>query len=451
MTAIKRRDYMHKPVHIAPLAFFRIAFGAVLLVSSIRFIAHGWIKDFYITPRFHFPFYGFEWVSVLPPAGMYALYGSMALAALMICAGLYYRMATILFLCCFAYTEMIDKTYYLNHYYLVTVMVLLMSLVPANRYFSADVLRKPSLKRTHVPAWTINIFKWQLAIIYIYAAISKMNTDWLINAMPLKIWLPANQFIPVIGKWLALPATAVVFCWCGMLFDLSIVFLLLNRVTRPVGYFFAIVFHLLTAVLFQIGMFPYIMLAATSIFFSDRVHLRILGAISTIIPSWRKIDIQENYVAPVMCKKAGLIFLLVYFVFQLFIPIRFLLYPGKLLWTEEGYRFSWRVMLMEKGGTTFFHVIEPATGRRIEVNNRDFLTGYQERMMETQPDMMLQYAKILKTEYEKMGIQHAAVQAESYVTLNGSGSRLFIDSTVNLAAQKETLFGHKKWILPYQP
>jgi len=64
---------------------------------------------------------------------------------------------------------------------------------------------------------------------------------------------------------------------------------------------------------------------------------------------------------------------------------------------------------------------------------------------------MLQYAKILKTEYEKMGIQHAAVQAESYVTLNGSGSRLFIDSTVNLAAQKETLFGHKKWILPYQP
>jgi len=451
MTAIKLKTYIYKPIHIAPLAFFRIAFGAVLFISSIRFIVHGWIKDFYITPRFHFPFYGFEWITALSPAGMYALYTCMALGAFMICVGLYYRIATVLFLCCFAYAEMIDKTYYLNHYYLVTVMVLLMSLVPANRYFSVDVLCNPSLKRTHVPAWTINTFKWQLAIIYIYAAISKMNTDWLINAMPLKIWLPANQFIPVIGKWLALPATAIIFSWCGMLFDLSVVFLLVNRRTRPFGYFFVIIFHLLTALLFQIGMFPYIMLAATTIFFSDSFHMRMLKAISSVIPSLRKIDIQQNYVPSPMFRKPGFIFLLVYFVFQLLIPIRFLLYPGKLLWTEEGYRFSWRVMLMEKGGTTFFYVIEPATGRRIEINNRDFLTGYQERMMETQPDMMLQYAKILKAEYEKMGIQHAAVQAESYVTLNGTGSRLFIDSTVNLAEQKETLFGHKKWILPYQP
>ena len=106
-------------------------------------------------------------------------------------------------------------------------------------------------------------------------------------------------------------------------------------------------------------------------------------------------------------------------------------------------------MLMEKGGTTFFHVTDTTGGRRIEVNNRDFLTGYQERMMETQPDMMLQYAKILQQEYEKMGVKHAGVQVESYVTLNGSGSRLYIDSSVNLAAQKETWFGHKKWILPH--
>ena len=70
--------------------------------------------------------------------------------------------------------------------------------------------------------------------------------------------------------------------------------------------------------------------------------------------------------------------------------------------------------------------------------------------METQPDMMLQYAKILQHEFNKQGIQHAGVQVESYVTLNGTGSRLFIDSSVNLAAQRETFFSHKKWILPFQ-
>ena len=268
MTAIKLNKFINKPEHVAPLAFFRIAFGAVLFISSIRFVAHGWVKDFYITPRFHFPFYGFEWVTPFSPMGMYTLYGCMIAGALMICIGLFYRIGTILFLLSFVYAEMIDKTYYLNHYYLVSVMVLLLCFVPANRYFSADVLRKPSLKATLVPAWTINIFKLQLAIVYIYAALSKMNADWLINAMPLKIWLPANQFIPVIGKFLAMPVTAVVFSWCGMLFDLTIVFLLLNRSTRVFGYFFVIVFHLVTAVLFQIGMFPYIMLAATTIFFS---------------------------------------------------------------------------------------------------------------------------------------------------------------------------------------
>jgi Vitamin K-dependent gamma-carboxylase len=451
MMEIKIKKFINDPLHIAPLAFFRIAFGAVLFISSIRFVAHGWVKDFYIAPRFHFPFYGFEWITALPPAGMYALYICMALAAFMICAGLYYNIGVIMFLLSFVYAEMIDKTYYLNHYYLVSVLVLLMAFVPANRYFSIDAWRKPSLRRTHVPAWTINIFKWQLAIIYIYAGLSKINAGWLINAMPLKIWLPANQFIPVIGRWLALPATAVLFSWCGMLFDLSIVFLLINRKTSVFGYFFVIVFHVLTAVIFQIGMFPYIMMAATTIFFSNKFHMRVLRGLSAIMPSLRGTDIPRIYVWPVFFRRAGLLFFSVYFFFQLLVPARFLLYPGKLLWTEEGYRFSWRVMLMEKGGTTFFHIVDPATGKRIEVNNRDFLTGYQERMMETQPDMMLQYAKILQKEYEKMGIPHAQVQVESYVTLNGTGSRLYIDSSVNLAAQKETLFGHKKWILPYQP
>ena len=305
MTAIKLKSFIYKPEHIAPLAFFRIAFGAVLFISSIRFIAHGWVKDFYLTPHFHFPFYGFEWITVLPPAAMYVLYACIVLGAFMICAGWYYKAGSIVFLLGFVYAEMIDKTYYLNHYYLVSVMVFLLCFVPANRYFSLDVLRKPLLKRTIVPAWTINIFKWQLAIIYGYAAFSKMNTDWLINAMPLKIWLPANQFIPVLGKWLAMPVTAIVFSWCGMLFDLCIVFLLLNRKTRVFGYFFAIVFHLLTALLFQIGMFPYLMLAATTIFFSEQFQLRLLNAISSLLPSLRKADVPQTYVSSALFKKAG--------------------------------------------------------------------------------------------------------------------------------------------------
>jgi len=133
---------------------------------------------------------------------------------------------------------------------------------------------------------------------------------------------------------------------------------------------------------------------------------------------------------------------------QVALPFRYLLYPGKLFWTEEGYRFSWRVMLMEKGGTAFFYVKDPATGMKGEVVNAHFLTPLQEKMMETQPDMMLQYAHYLADVYKQNGIKDPVITVESYVTLNGSGSRLYIDSTVDLAKQKEN-FLPKKWILPF--
>lgn len=141
--------------------------------------------------------------------------------------------------------------------------------------------------------------------------------------------------------------------------------------------------------------------------------------------------------------------LILHFTIQLLLPFRYLLYPGKLYWTEEGYRFSWRVMLMEKGGTAFFHVKDPETGNQAEIINSQYLTNFQENMMATQPDMILQYAHFLAKEYQKKGIKHPIITVESYVTLNGSGSRLYIDSTVNLANEQET-FGHKKWILPFK-
>src|SRR5882724_3933386 len=196
------KNYFTRYRHIAPLAVLRIAFGAVLFISTIRFLAKGWVHDFYIVPRFHFPFYGFGWVHPMGATGMYTLYWVMALAALLICIGLFYRVAAPVFFLCFVYAELLDKTYYLNHYYFVTICSFLLILVPAHRYCSIDTLRKPSLRVTQVPAWTVLVFKYQLTIIYCCAGLSKLTRDWLINAMPLKIWLPAKASLPVIGPLL---------------------------------------------------------------------------------------------------------------------------------------------------------------------------------------------------------------------------------------------------------
>ena len=147
-----------------------------------------------------------------------------------------------------------------------------------------------------------------------------------------------------------------------------------------------------------------------------------------------------------MVAKFALVF---YAVIQILVPLRFLIYPGHLFWHEEGFRFSWRVMLMEKAGAAYFRVKEKGSGRRFEVSNSEFLTPLQEKMMSTQPDMIVKYAKYLAEVYEKRGIKDPEVSAEIYVTLNGARSRLFIDSTVNLAAQKIG-WQHYKWVLPYK-
>jgi hypothetical protein len=272
----------------------------------------------------------------------------------------------------------------------------------------------------------------------------------MIDAMPLKIWLPANAHIPLIGVLLTKTWIAYLFSWFGAIFDLSIGFLLLYKPTRKVAYIFVLIFHVFTGWLFKIGMFPYIMIFVTVIFFSEEVHLKIIHFLRSI---FNKKSLQTNeislslYFSPAK-KKLLYGLLAMYILLQVVLPFRFLLYPGKLFWTEEGYRFSWRVMLMEKDGITFFYVKDAKTGRKGEVVNSQFLTPLQERMMQTQPDMMLQYAHYLHDFYKNKGISDPIVTVESYVTLNGSGSRLYIDSTVNLSKQQEN-FLPKKWILPF--
>ena len=427
---------------------FRIAFGAALFISTIRFMLHGWVTDFYTKPVCHFPFTGWAWLQPLPGNCMYGVYGLMALGALGICLGCFYRIATVIFFTGFLYAELLDKTYYLNHYYLVTICSFLLMLVPAHRYCSLDVWRKPSLRATQVPAWTIWTFQLQLCLVYFFAGLSKLTGDWLIRAMPLRIWLLAKSSVPVLGPLFKYSGTAWVFSWFGMLFDLCIPFVLLNRKTSKGGYLVVILFHVLTALLFQIGMFPYFMITATLIFLPQRLHIQLLEKIRSWFTGPSSVP-DQPLVMPVPRQRILLYVLAVHFLFQLVIPLRFLFYPGKLLWTEEGYRFSWRVMLMEKSGTSYFYVTNPATGRKFQVNNSELLTPYQERMMETQPDIMVQYAHMLAKYYQHKGIDSPTITAECYVSLNGTGSQLYIDSTVNLAKDEDNFLKHKNWILPY--
>ena len=139
---------------------------------------------------------------------------------------------------------------------------------------------------------------------------------------------------------------------------------------------------------------------------------------------------------------------MLFFVFHILFPWRYLLYPGELFWTEEGYRFSWRVMLMEKSGYAQFKIVDKQTKRWFYVNNSDFLTPFQEKQMSFQPDFILEYAHFLKEHFYRDGHRNISIYVESYVSLNGRPSQPFIDPSIDLTQEKES-FKPKNWILPF--
>ncbi|WP_205510178.1 HTTM domain-containing protein [Longitalea arenae] len=444
MMAINRQSW-EKPVSITPLITFRIAFGLLMFVSTLRFWWRGWVDAVYVSPSFHFTYWGFEWVQPFGRPGMYLLYSIIACTALMIAVGLLYRLATVLFFICFTYVELIDVTTYLNHYYFISLVAFLMIWLPANRLYAIDVLIKPAKRRLLVPAWTIGIIRFQLGVVYFFAGLAKLNPDWLLDAQPMKTWLPAKSHLPIVGALMYKDWVAYLFSWFGALYDLCIVFFLLNRSTRLSAYAFVLIFHISTAIFFPgIGLFPYVMIVSSLIFFSSSFHERLLS----FLPGYKASGhIVTAYTFTY--KKWLYRIMLVYVGLQCLVPVRFLLYPDHLFWTEEGYRFSWRVMLMEKAGAAYFTVKDKTGKQFYTVNNAEFLTPLQEKMMSTQPDMILRYAHFLADTYAQRGIAQPRVYGEVYVTLNGAGSRLFIDSSVNLAAERFS-WKHYPWILPYK-
>lgn len=443
---VTKPSFWHRPVPIAPLVTFRIVFGLLMFVSLLRFWWRGWISTVYTQPPFHFTYWGFEWVQPLQGAGMYILFALIVLSCLLIAVGLFYRLAAIVFFLGFTYIELIDVTTYLNHYYFISLVAFIMIWLPANRDYALDVRRKPAIARQWVPAWTIGILQFQLAVVYVFAGIAKLNADWLLQAEPMKTWLPARSHLPIVGPLMYKEWMAYIFSWFGAVYDCFIVFFLMNRRSRPYAYAVVFVFHIATAIFFPgIGLFPYVMIVATLIFFSSRFHEQLLA----LLPFYRtRIVPEQDRQLVFPYNKAVTLALGIYIICQLVIPVRFLFYPDHLFWSEEGYRFSWRVMLMEKAGAAYFTLKDSSGIRHSTIDNATFLTPLQEKMMSTQPDLILKYAHHLRDVYATKGWYKPQVYAEVYVSLNGQRSRLFIDSTVDLGSQALS-WRHYNWILPY--
>ncbi len=442
-------SYFSKTTSSAPLVIFRVAFGLLMFISIIRFWALGWIDKLYIQPHFFFSYYGFDWIKPLGDL-TYLLFFVCGLSALFVALGLKYTWAIITFFLSFTYIELMDKTTYLNHYYFVSVLSFLLIFLPAGNYFSWDTFKNSRLSFSQIPKWNIDVIKLLLCIVYLYAGLAKLNSEWLLQGMPLKIWLPTKDYLPMIGFLFGYDWMIYLFAWGGALYDLIIPFLLLNRKTRAFGFIMVVFFHLLTAILFPIGMFPYLMIFSALIFFNYQFHQKVIDGLYRMlrIKKYKGHQIQNVPLQYRLLNKVKIGILALFFLIQIGLPFRYLLYPDNLFWTEEGYRWSWRVMLMEKAGNAQFKIVDNSSRNWFYVNNEDFLTSFQEKQMATQPDFILQYAHFLNEHFSQQGMTDLSIFVDCFVALNGRKSTRYIDPKFDLTKGYES-FAHKSWILPF--
>jgi vitamin K-dependent gamma-carboxylase len=411
-----------RPVDGASLAAFRVLFGGLMAVAVLRFALSGKIHEHFAVPTHFFSYWGLGWVKPLPEPAMVALYAAMAGLALCVAAGVATRAAAALLGAAFAYAHLCDKTHYLNHYWLLVSVCVLLSFIPVNGRSS--------------PAWTLWALRAQFALVYLYGGIAKLQPDWLLEAQPLRTWLAASGDVPLVGPYLGATWVAYAASWGGAIFDLGVVPALLWRPTRRFALAAVVGFHLATAALFDIGMFPLFMIAGATLFLDPDRPRRAFGRPAPAAGLARPSRAAAVAVGAFLALHAVL-------------PLRHLLYPGDVRWTEEGFRFAWQVMVMQKDGSVSLRVVEPATGRRWTVAPARYLTPYQARMAATQPDMILELAHVAAADFRARGVRDPEVRVDAFVSMNGRSRSRIIDPDVDLARESDGL-APKPWILPLE-
>lgn len=429
------RDALNAPKDASSLAAFRVLFGLLMAGSIARYFANGWIDRFYVGRRFHFTYFGFEWVGPLPETWMYVLFAVMGVAALCIALGLLYRAAAIIFFALFTYVHLLDVTNYLNHYYLVSLLALVCCVLPLHRAYSLDARIRPGLRLATLPAWMMWLVRLQVGLVYFYAGLAKLGPDWLLHGQPLGIWLSARSDLPIVGPFLDEHGVALAMAWAGFLYDTTIVGWLLWRRSRPFAYVVVCTFHFFTHVLFDIGIFPFVMTLAATIFFEPDWPRRALARLRRRAADVVAPDPEKS--ARWQLGRVGLAVLAGWALVHVALPLRTHLYGGDVLWHDQGIRWSWRVMVREKNGSVTYRVRLDGSEREIRIPPSEYLDRYQEQEFAGQPDLVLQLAHRIAADYRARGHARVEVRADAWSSLNGRPSERLLDPDVDLAAVRD--------------
>jgi vitamin K-dependent gamma-carboxylase len=440
------RHKLFGEVSIYSLVMIRIAFGLLVLWECYDEIASDIIFESFIEPKIYFKYYGFGWVKVLPGDGMYWLFCLLAALAIFIALGLFYRISIVLFTLGFSYAFLIEQSAYLNHFYMIILFGILLSFMPAHRFCSLDAYFNPQIKSKKISFWPIFLLRAQMEIILLFAGLVKINYDWLIRLQPLKSWLANVDTIAPLNYFFTQDWSVAFAAWGAVILHIVGAPLLLWRRTRIYAFLVYCSFHIMNDHVFQIGSFPWMTIALTTVFFDPNWPQKIFKFFSRNVR-----ENFENYQPLPSSQKQKLIITLslLWITSQILIPLRYLLYPGDVSWTGEGKRFAWRMKLNSTSGANFYRVTDVETNQQWFIKNDDYLTFAQQLESQCQPDMILQFAHHLRDFWEKeKGYKKVQVHTRAFCGLNERAPILFVNPEVDLARVERNLY-HAEWIAPF--
>ncbi len=430
--------FLFKYIDNTGLVLFRVVFGFLIATEAIGAIFTGWLRRTLVDTPFTFNFIGFDFLQNLQGPGLYYYFALMGLLGIFVMLGYKYRFSMLAYAIMWSGVYLMQKSSYNNHYYLMMLLCWIMAFLPANRWFSLDAKINPEIKSPSMPRWVLLVLILQVWIVYTFASFAKFYPDWLNASIP-ELFMQGKKDYWLIGNFLQLPWVHWCIAYVGILFDLLIIPLMLWRRTRLLGFAISVFFHLFNSIVFHIGIFPYMSISFALFFFSpETLQKRFLPkktlytAGEIIIPKYKNILLGVFGI---------------YFIFQLGLPLRHWFFKDDVLWTEEGHRLSWRMMLRSKRGSLNVNVKDKATGKT-ELYNYGLLLGTKQKAaVNTKPDLMWQLAQRIKKVEAKKG-RDVAVYMVSKISVNDGPYHPFIDSTVDLAEEKWHPFEHSDWILP---
>lgn len=478
-------SFLFKEVSASSLGILRLLFGLILLEDYVNF--HQYFMNYLEPSGFYNTYDLFHWVHLMPRYWIdIFFYGAMA-SCILFSLGIHYRLNAVLTFLSWTYIFLIDKGHYNNHFYLVSILLFFFCITDADRW--ASLTKK---EKTTVPYWQVCLFRWQIALVYFYGGLAKIQWDWL-HGFPMCYWLPsaAHKYPEFMQAYMITPTFTYLFAYGGLVFDLCVPFLLLSDKWRRWALIAVVAFHTLNDHTWNIGDFPTIMLASTPIFFAPSwaaqfyerikpkrwvwVGLAVLFAGAVGYGLWlddlfhgtNRYFKMLSY--PVLLylffhgngmlekeraetpsffsrKRASIVFLSIWFSFQLLFPFRQWLYKGNPSWTGEGHLFAWRMMLVDTADAWRMRVIIPETGEEFPVALNEYINYRQYRKMRRTPKSFLRFAHFIRDELKANGVKDPIIKMEIWKSVNNRTPQLVNDTTLNYAEVPYSSVAPATWL-----